>query len=87
MGSTAEEFWNALQPTRKAGYYISKGELEANVCAIATPLFTDGPQAIGALALVIPLRRFEFMNHEKLLELLKVVTERISAEVEKNAAS
>lgn len=82
MGSNADEFWNTLQPIKKAGYYISKGELEKTVGAIGVPLFANGPQAIGALALVIPLQRFEFMNHEKLLELLKTVAERISTAVE-----
>jgi len=87
MGETFDAFWSRLQEIRKAGFYISKGELEAEVGAIGVPLFADGPQAVGALAIVIPMRRFDLMHHEKLLELLKETAERISATVAKQSVT
>lgn len=70
LSATWEMFWQTLQKVRKDGYYLSTGELESDVGAIAVPFFGEGPYAVGALALVITLRRIEFMNHDKLLELL-----------------
>lgn len=83
MGQSADEFVARLHDTRRAGYYISKGELEPDIAAIAVPLASassggTGPAA-GALALVLPLRRFEFMNHDKLLEWLRDTAARIAS--------
>lgn len=88
MGESFEEFWRGMQKIRKAGHYISRGELEPQMSSIGVPLFSNSnPQAIGALALVAPLRRFEFMDHEKLLEQLKATAQRISAAVAEHAIS
>ncbi len=81
LASTWEQFWENLQRTKKAGYYISKGELEPDVGAIAVPLFGQATAAIGALALVMPVHRVEFMNHEKLLDLLLGAADKISNSV------
>jgi DNA-binding IclR family transcriptional regulator len=78
LSASWDIFWKTLQKTRKAGYYISKGELEPDVGSIAVPFFDEGPHAVGALALVIPARRIEFMNHGKLLELLTAVAEQLT---------
>lgn len=79
-------FWETLQKTRKAGYYVSKGELEPDVGAIAVPFFDEGPQAVGALALVIPARRIDFMNHAKLLELLAAAAQQLTDAVRADAS-
>jgi len=76
-----ETFWETLQKTRKAGFYLSKGELESDVGAVAVPFFGEGSHAVGALALVIPLRRIELMNYEKLLELLNATVEELGRKV------
>lgn len=70
QANTWEAFWDTLQRIRKAGHYLSKGELEHDVGAIAVPFYGDAPHAAGALALVIPIQRIELMNYEKLLDLL-----------------
>lgn len=80
MGRTAEEFVARLHETKKSGYYVSKGELEPDIAAMAVPLSTGTGHALGALALVMPLRRFEFMNHDKLLDLLRETAARIAAD-------
>ncbi|MBP0632640.1 MULTISPECIES: IclR family transcriptional regulator [unclassified Cupriavidus] len=85
MGSTFDEFWRSMQRIRKAGHYVSRGELEAQMSSIGVPLFATGPQAIGALGLVAPLSRFEFMDQEKLLERLKATAEKISDAVAEQA--
>lgn len=46
---------------------------------MAVPLSGGACHAVGALALVMPLRRFEFTNHDKLLELLRDTAARIAA--------
>ncbi|HWK62939.1 MAG TPA: IclR family transcriptional regulator [Eoetvoesiella sp.] len=81
LSANWEIFWETLQKTRKAGHYLSKGELEPSVGAIAVPFFDEGPQAVGALALVIPARRIEFMNYDKLLELLAATARQLSQNV------
>lgn len=77
LSETWEVFWQTLQKVRKDGFYLSSGELESDVGAIAVPFFGEGPYAVGSLALVIPVRRIEFMNHDKLLELLTATADEL----------
>lgn len=86
MVSDWDGFWQILQQTKKAGYYLSRGELQPEVGAIAVPFYGNSTQAIGALALVVPMRRFDFMNHEKLLELLLKAAVTLKASVHDNPA-
>ncbi|RQS66631.1 IclR family transcriptional regulator [Burkholderia sp. Bp8963] len=81
MGETFEEFWRGLQKISKEGYYVSRGELEAQMASIGVPLFSSGPQATAALALVTSLQRFEFMDHGKLLKQLQATAQQIAAAV------
>jgi DNA-binding IclR family transcriptional regulator len=79
MGRSPDEFVARLHDTRKAGYYVSKGELKSNIAAMAVPLSGNTGHAVGALALVMRLHRLEFMNHDKLRELLRDTAARIAA--------
>src|SRR5690606_6474364 len=76
-----DDFWRILQQTRKAGYYLSRGELESEFGSIGVPFFGESSQAIGSLALVVPVRRLDFMNHEKLLVLLLKAAAALKANV------
>ena len=82
-----DDFWRMLQQTKKAGHYVSRGELEPQLGSIAVPFFGDSSHAIGALTLVIPVRRLDFMNHEKLLELLLKVAATLRANVHDNSSA
>lgn len=86
MGDTIEDFRQRLQKIDKAGFYVSRGELESHMAAIAVPLFSSGPPATAALALVTPLQRFEFMDHGKLLKQLQATAQRIATAVADHTA-
>ncbi|MGS0741086.1 IclR family transcriptional regulator [Glaciimonas sp. GG7] len=79
LGTTLEEFRSLLMRIRRAGFYLSWGELEAEVSAIAAPLFMDDSgEAVGALALIIPTPRIEFLNLERLVESIQDAAARTS---------
>lgn len=80
LGDSLETFRSSLLKIRRAGFYLSKGELEAGVSAIASPLFVDASgEAVAALALVVPDHRLEFVNQERIAGAVKEAAARISA--------
>lgn len=79
LGTTLEEFRASLLKIRRAGFYLSRDELEHGVSALASPLFTDdSSEAVGSLALIIPTQRLEFANLERLVESLREAAARTS---------
>lgn len=52
MGPAWEDFRGYLKRVKKRGYYVSYGELEPKVGAIAVPVINDEGDAVAALALV-----------------------------------
>lgn len=50
--------WNAfsaeLARTRRAGYYISRGELDDDITGVAAPVFNDNSEVLGSLVLAFP---------------------------------
>ena len=82
LGSEWKAFRSALAEIRRRGHYLSIGELEPQLGAIAVPLPAAGPDAGSALALAAARERFELMNLPLLVELLRGAAERIVAAVE-----
>ena len=79
LGATLDEFRASLLKIRRAGFYLSKDELENGVSAIASPLFTDDSgEAVGSLALIVPTQRLEFANLERLVESIREAAARTS---------
>lgn len=79
LGATLEEFRSSLLKIRRAGFYLSKDELDIGVSAIGAPLFIDDSgEAVGALALIVPTPRLEFVKLERLVESLQEAAVRIS---------
>jgi DNA-binding IclR family transcriptional regulator len=79
LGDTLDAFRSALLRIRRAGFYLSKGELEENVSAVAAPIFTDDSgEAIASLALIVPTPRLEFVNLERLVESIREAAARTS---------
>jgi DNA-binding IclR family transcriptional regulator len=79
LGTTLEAFRASLLKIRRAGFYLSKDELENGVSALAAPLFIDDSgEAVGSLALIIPTQRLEFVNLERLVESLREAAARTS---------
>ena len=82
LGTSLEEFRASLLKIRRAGFYLSKGELEAGMSAVASPLFTDASgEAVASLALVVPEQRLEFFNLDRVVEAVKEAAARISTRV------
>lgn len=63
---------------RKAGFYFSNGELEANLAAIAVPLQRADGNVIGALSLVSTVPRMAVIDHAKLTPLIQRAAREIS---------
>lgn len=64
---------------RKAGFYFSNGELEANLAAIAVPLHSADGTVIGALSLVTTVQRMAVIDQTKLTPLIQRAAREISA--------
>jgi len=80
LGDSLEAFRSNLLRIRRAGFYLSKGELEEGVSAVASPLFTDDSgEAVGSLALVVPTHRLELLNLDRLVESIKEAAARTSS--------
>ncbi len=66
--------WNAFkkyyQTIRKAGFYLSKGELEPGVCALASPIWSQDGFILGAISVVTTLERMELLDIAKLQSLI-----------------
>ncbi len=56
---------------RKQGFYVSRGELEATVGAVAVPLVQADGQVRGAISLVTAIERFVLIDETKLAKLLQ----------------
>ncbi|MGF6918719.1 IclR family transcriptional regulator [Paraburkholderia sp. 40] len=79
LGATLDEFRASLLKIRRAGCYLSRGELESNVSALASPLFADDSgEAVGSLAVILPTQRLEFANLDRLVESIQEAAARIS---------
>jgi DNA-binding IclR family transcriptional regulator len=66
---------------RKAGYYLSNGELEPNLAALAAPLhYADGTIA-GALSMVTSVQRMAVIDVTKLAPLVMRAAKDISARI------
>lgn len=79
LGATLEEFRASLLKIRRAGFYLSKDELEDGVSALASPLIVDDSgEAVGSLALIVPTQRLEFANLDRLVESLREAAARTS---------
>jgi len=79
LGATLEEFRTSLLKIRRAGFYLSRDELEDGVSALASPLFTDDSgEAVGSLALIVPTQRLEFANLDRLVASIREAAARTS---------
>jgi len=77
LGDTFQIFYHNLNKIRKAGYCISRGELDDNLSGIAAPIFYK-EQIIGSLTLVYPSAREMVFNIDRLIELVCTAAENIS---------
>lgn len=66
---------------RKAGYYISRGELEPALGAVAVPLVLADGQVKGAISLVANIERLALIDEAKLAQLLQRAAGEIVARI------
>ena len=64
---------------RKAGFYLSSGELEAHLSALAAPLFRADGSVFGAVSLVGAVQRMAVIDTTKLAPLVMRAAQDISA--------
>lgn len=64
---------------RKAGFYFSNGELEADLAALAVPLQQSDGSVIGALSLVTTVQRMAVIDQSKLTPLIQRAAREITA--------
>lgn len=67
---------------RKAGHYVSRGELEAALGAVAVPLVLADGQVLGAISLVTNVERLALLDVAKLAQLLQRAAGEIVARIE-----
>ncbi|MDX3905777.1 MAG: IclR family transcriptional regulator C-terminal domain-containing protein [Pigmentiphaga sp.] len=72
---------------RKAGYYVSMGELEAQLAAIAAPIPKAEGGVWGALSLVIDMPRVEVVDMPKVVQLVRRTAARIADELARPLAA
>lgn len=81
MGADWAGFRRGLTHIRKEGFYVSRGELEADLSAIAAPIRLGAQETHAALALVTSSERFELLNAALIANLLIGGAEAIGADL------
>lgn len=64
--------------TRKAGYSLTKGELNSGIEGISAPIFGGDRDVIGSLTLIGDLARMAMLREEALIEVVQKTTNAIS---------
>jgi len=78
MGADWRSFRATLAALRKRGCYVSRGEVEADICAVAVPIAPAGHDAASAIALVTNTERFEILNETLMIALLQQAAQQIA---------
>ena len=71
FASNETEFLNKMKKIKKQGFYFSSGELDQNIAGLAVPIKFSTKEAPLALTLLATKNRFDFVNEEKLIAILK----------------
>lgn len=77
FASDEDSFLQQMKKIKKQGYYLSKGELEPNICGLSVPICFSNKEAPLALTVLGSNNRFEFINLEKLIVILKESAQQI----------
>ena len=71
-----------MRKIKKQGYYFSNGELSAEIAGLSVPIRFSSKDAPYALTLLASKNRFEFVNLQKLIEILQDNAQQIEKQVE-----
>ena len=66
---------------RKDGSYVSNGELESTLGAVAAPLRSADGRVVGAISLVASVERLAVLDLDKLAQLVKRAAGEIGARI------
>ena len=67
----ADEFMQQMRKIKKQGFYLSQGEIDPMVCGLSVPIRFSTKEAPIALTLVASKNRFDFLNIQKMIEILQ----------------
>lgn len=73
-----QAFYEKMLSIRKAGYSLTKGELNSGIEGISAPIFGAERDVIGSLTLIGDLERMALLREESLIEILQKTTSTIS---------
>ena len=73
-----DAFYESMQTIRRAGYSLTKGELNTGIEGISAPIFGNGRSVVGSLTLIGDVDRMSLLREEVVIELLRKATESIS---------
>lgn len=73
VGFAADEdtFMQKMKKIKKEGFYLSEGELDPNISGLSVPIKFSSKEAPLALTVLASKNRFEFINVEKIIEVLQ----------------
>lgn len=71
LGKTWEEFRRAMLAIRRTGYAYTGGELDPPNVGVAVPVFAGDAEVLGSLSLVTLDRRWELLDREQLIAVLR----------------
>lgn len=87
MGDDWAAFRRGLAEIRRRGFYVSRGELESNLSAVAAPIRIAADEMQSAVALVTSSERFALLDANQLALLVKQGGEAIAEAVGAGRAS
>lgn len=84
LGFATDEqtFLQKMKKIKKEGYYLSKGELDPNISGLSVPIKFSNKEAPLALTVLASKNRFEFINIEKIIEVLHENAEQIVKQIQ-----
>lgn len=71
FSQSEDEFLSLMKKIKKQGYYFSNGELDANIAGLSVPVKFSSKEPPLALTLLGSKNRFEFVNLQKVIEILQ----------------
>ena len=83
LGGDFAAFRAEMTAIRKCGFHISRGELEAELSAVAAPIPVHDPDLPAAIALVTTSARFDVLNHDALIAMVRQAAAEIADQLER----
>ncbi len=78
LGADWDSFKASMATIRRAGFAVSKGELDAGFVGVAAPVFTADGEILGSVIAALSLQRLGITDLDRLVGLVKSGARRIS---------